>query len=645
MKRIKCVFSLVAMIFIFASISQGEAGEVERLFEYTSGYNDKVFTMEVVPGEYQVKFSASYDFADIERFSSKEGLPLRETAANYNYAVVGFENESPVAPEEYLSSLPGVETVYPMLIDMEGYRKTVDPSLLTVQFKKHLTKIQMREIIENAGSRIVVEQRTYGYYTISVPDGRDLLESIRMFNGLDEVWFAEFAAYSFDDFHYPNDPYYGNQWPHENTGQTGGTPGSDIDSPEGWDLELGDPDVIVVIIDTGADLDHPDLASKILDRGTEDWDFSSGSSKIPQDYSGHGTCTSGIAAAATNNGTGIAGVAPECQIMPLKIDLASGANQNRADAINYVVTQLPSYTQMVISCSWRMSSGDFTAVEAACENARNAGILLCFSTGNDNGPVNYPAKYPTTVGVGASSDCDERKSPSSCDGEWYWGSNYGNEVDVVAPGVHVYTTDISGSGGYSSGSYYPSFNGTSAAAPHAAGGVAMIWSADPSLTADDAQAILEDTAEDQVGPPSEDTPGWDRYMGWGRINLAYAMEAASGGSSEPRIDVQLSNTPYMGQVGSTISWDVRLENLRGEDALFDFWLSITADALPPHLNPYIKIMAQDLTISGYGILEGTLYLTIPPAAPLDFYTVENIAGNYPDDEYGSNSFEVIVFGS
>lgn len=635
---------MVALILIFAPVSPGAFQEAERVFEYTSGYNEKVFTMNIVPGEYQVKFASSFDMACIGRFADREGLFVRELTINHNYAVVGFDGAAPMAPEEYLSSLPGIEAVYPMLVDIEGYRKTVDPTLLTVQFRSHLTRARMSEIIEEAGSRIVIEQRTFGYYTISVPDGLDLVESIRMFNRLESVRFAEFAAYSFDDFHYPNDSYYSSQWPHENTGQTGGTPGADMDSPGGWDFGLGDPDVIVVIIDTGADLDHPDLVSKILDRGSEDWDFSNGPSKVPQDYSGHGTCASGIAAAATNNGIGIAGVAPECQIMPLKIDLASGANQNRADAINYVITQLPNYTQMVISCSWRMSSGDFTAVEAACENARNAGILLCFSTGNDNGPVNYPAKYSTTIGVGASSDCDERKSPSSCDGEW-WGSNYGSEVDVVAPGVHVYATDISGSGGYSSGDYYSSFNGTSAAAPHVAGVVAMIWSVAPSFSADDVQAILEDTSEDEVGPPSEDTPGWDQYMGWGRINLEYAMDAASGGSAEPRIAVAVSNTPYMVMVGTTMSWDVSLENMREEDALFDFWLSITADALPPGMNPYIKLLVEDMTIPGYGTIEGTVHLAVPSGAPIDFYTVDNIAGDYPDTEYGSASFEVILFGS
>jgi subtilisin family serine protease len=91
--------------------------------------------------------------------------------------------------------------------------------------------------------------------------------------------------------------------------------------------------------------------------------------------------------------------------------------------------------------------------------------------------------------------CNERKSPTSCDGETLWGSNYGVDLDIMASGVKIYCTDISGSAGYVAGDYTPSFNGTSSAAPNAAGVMGLILSANPALTEAQARVIIESTCE------------------------------------------------------------------------------------------------------------------------------------------------------
>ncbi|MBV5331808.1 S8 family serine peptidase, partial [bacterium] len=148
------------------------------------------------------------------------------------------------------------------------------------------------------------------------------------------------------------------------------------------------------------------------------------------------------------------------------------------------------------------------------------GSVVVFSAGNDNlSSVGYPGYLSTVIAVGASNMCDQRKTPTSdiCNGWENWGSNYGSALDISAPGVWLYSTDIMGSAGYSSGNYHSSFNGTSGAAPVVSGVAGLVLSADPSLTADEVQDILQRTADDVNGG------GWDTTMGYGRVNAHWAV--------------------------------------------------------------------------------------------------------------------------
>src|SRR5262249_34008967 len=124
------------------------------------------------------------------------------------------------------------------------------------------------------------------------------------------------------------------------------------------------------------------------------------------------------------------------------------------------------------------------------------GCLLFGAAGNGNGlGLDYPAAYANVVGVGACSPCNERTSPSRRGGENWWGSNCASDLDSVGPGVLITTTDIVGTGGYSVGDYFNSFNGTSSATPDAAGIAALVWSAKPSLTNTQVWNTLKNTCE------------------------------------------------------------------------------------------------------------------------------------------------------
>ena len=426
-----------------------------------------------------------------------------------------------------LQTDPRILGAAPSVVDGEGFTKYYVPGQLTVQFRKDLGDEACRERIASAGSLVLQDYWTPGYYKISVPEGSNLFAEIRAWIVSSDVLFAEPLYMCYDDaLVAPNDPFYPQQWHLENPGTGPWLETADVHAEQAWEITRGDPGVLVVVIDTGADLAHEDLVDRLLPRNGADWDFSGGGT-VPTDNDGHGTCCSGLAVATQGNGIGVSGICPECSLMPLKIDLGSGQNANRADAINYATSRRPEFSGVVMSCSWRMSSGDFTAVQAAVENVWANDAIILFASGNDDTfDVSYPARYPEAVAVGASSPCDQRKSPSSCDGESWWGSNYGPSQEVVSPGVLMYTTDISGNGGYSSGQYMPTFNGTSSACPLAAGVVGLIYSTNPNLSNAEVRGILQASADDQVGPPSEDTPGWDIYFGYGRVNAARAVEMA-----------------------------------------------------------------------------------------------------------------------
>jgi subtilisin family serine protease len=323
----------------------------------------------------------------------------------------------------------------------------------------------------------------------------------------------------------------------ENTGTNPpdgvGTADADMDASAAWDLTQGDPAIVIAIIDEGVQMTHEDLNAKIVAQYTA----------IPGDpdanpnntWDAHGTNCAGIATAETNNAQGVAGVCPNCSLMAVQIAYSSynggpwiTADSWIADALMWAVDNGAD----VLSNSWGGGSPS-ALIDAAIAHAVNdgrggLGSVVLFAAGNGNAtPVIYPASNNSTLAVGASSPCDERKNPGSCDGENWWGSNYGADLDIVAPGVEWWSTDMMGTAGYAPGNYFDHMNGTSSATPAAAGLAGLILSYKPCLPQSRVQQIMMHSAEDQVGIPGEDLPGWDQYMGWGRISAHQALLQAN----------------------------------------------------------------------------------------------------------------------
>lgn len=353
----------------------------------------------------------------------------------------------------------------------------------------------------------------------------------------------------------PADPLHYLHWGHNNTvqllsynwstnrhedGSPVGTAGFDANAQAAWDgaQGYGNSGVVIAIIDSGVEAGHPDLLQ------VAGYDYGDNDSN-PDDNSsarGHGTACAGVAA-ARNNSLGTAGIAAACSIMPLKV--ANSAGSMYFSAIQNALYFAADNGAEVISMSLGAAISSDSATDTAILYAYNAGCTILAATGNENkSTISYPAINANVIGVGAASPCGERKRSSSsssevnsgvstdpngytCDGERWWGSNYGTTtagaagaVDVIAPTI-LPTTDLLGSDGYDASDYSKWFNGTSCATPYAAGVCALIKAANPSFTPAQVKARLTATAQDVVSV--ESGSGWDRYAGYGMVDAAAAV--------------------------------------------------------------------------------------------------------------------------
>ncbi|OUT71224.1 MAG: hypothetical protein CBB76_04605 [Crocinitomicaceae bacterium TMED16] len=353
-----------------------------------------------------------------------------------------------------------------------------------------------------------------------------------------------------------NDPLYDRQWYLENTGtplQFNGTAGADIQVNDAWNISKG-TDIIVAILDSGIDTLHSEFTGRLLpgfDAFATDSINTNGYPFLNFDQNAHGTACAGIVGAAQDNEIGISGVAPEAILVPVRIFFYIELNNQIVPFTNMnalLTGSAYSWNTIgadVISCSAGLTEEfinlltiDTTICNeelrmAHTEGRNGKGTAMFFSAGNENSPnVLWPANLNATIAVGASDMCDTRKRPNDCSGE-NWGSDYGETLDFVAPGVKIATCDISGTPGYAGNDYSLNFNGTSAACPIAAGISALLLAENPSLTSNEIRHLLNITSE-KVEPYIYDSINsdgtWNEEVGHGRVNAYLALTQAFNAS-------------------------------------------------------------------------------------------------------------------
>lgn len=292
---------------------------------------------------------------------------------------------------------------------------------------------------------------------------------------------------------------------------------------EAWHITRGRSEIKVAVLDEGVDSGHPALAAAIV--AQKDFIGPNGNSAVPSGDDAHGTACAGIVASQDSESPGIA---PGCTLIAARIGMGDGHGSwifddyATADAIDWCWREGAA----VLSNSWGGGLPS-DAIARAFGRARTQGrgglgSVVVIAAGNDQIPIDFPGELPGYVTVGASNQKDERKTKSSSDGE-NWGSNFGSTLWIMAPGVSITTTDISGPSGYGPDDFVTDFNGTSSATPHVAAAAALMLAARPMLAASQVRDLLKSTAK-----PLKGQTGWNRENGWGRLDVAAAVRAAAG---------------------------------------------------------------------------------------------------------------------
>jgi subtilisin family serine protease len=385
------------------------------------------------------------------------------------------------------------------------------PDELLVSYRLPLPPLAVKAIHLAAGAQVLQHEPVAGWYRIRLPQGVNPDEAASLYDDLPWVKYAE-PNYIVRAALIPNDTLYSERqaWYYNL-----------INAPAGWDIERGEPSVIVAVLDTGVDLEHPDLRDKIWTNAREDPpngldDDNNGCvddlhgcnfllappSADPSDDHGHGTMVAGMIGARSNNAEGVAGVAWGVTLLPVKVLDSSGAGTS-SDVAQGIIYAAKSGAR-VINLSMARSTPSL-ALEGAVQEAHDKyGAILVSAAGNEgHAGVGYPAAYRQVIAVGSFGHSDPAARASF--------SNWGPEIAAAAPGVDVFST-------YLADGYAQSL-GTSFSAAFVSGLAALLISQDPNRTDDDIRQLLRFTCEDL---PDDDAPNWD---GWGRIDIGRALDS------------------------------------------------------------------------------------------------------------------------
>ena len=435
----------------------------------------------------------------------------------------------------------------------------------------------------------------------------------------------------------PNDPSVHLQW------------GLDtVNAYTAWDITRGNHSVVVAVLDTGIDWNHPDLAANM-------WTNADGyhgrniiaSNYLPMDdninsyddngvwmadtYTYHGTHVAGVIGAVANNAAGVAGMA-QIQLMAVKVmnDSGEGTDTYVSSGIRWAVDNGADIITMSLGVE-----GASTTLNNMINYASNHGVVTVAASGNSGtSVVSYPAAYPKVIAVGAV-DNQERRAQFS---------NYGNNLDVMAPGVSIYSTQT--------GSAYQYLSGTSTAAPYVAGLAGLMLTVNPALTPIEIGNLINSTANDIS------ITGYDSSTGWGIIDAFRAVEQISGPT------VSITEYPDYAAINSTFSvtwmvtggspgvisettlrWGTSPTSLTQSSPTYtgQTWAIYTMSDIPALDRNGTIYMRADAVVDGVAYSSGLLEIPVHEPPPDNFFTqFLNQVEHFIFDEIGVFNFLIIL---
>jgi subtilisin family serine protease len=389
------------------------------------------------------------------------------------------------------------------------------PKHVLVAFSKAVPKAKIDELITRSGGSVGAYSDLLDFYRVEMPTTTE--EGLRFFRAQDEVMWANYN-YIAKAMYVPNDEFYQYQWHYPLIGME-----------QAWDITRGDPSVVVAVLDQGFQFDHVDWGS-VARVNPRDFISNDNNPEEPNLEDSHGMHTAGTIFANTNNSTGVAGIAPLCTLMPVRVLDNEGSGSIEAIANGFAWAAQNGAE--VVNASLGFGNPDNLPPQdpgqpltGAVQQCAAANVVMAVSSGNDNADyVSYPAAYTPCIAVGATA-INNAIAPYS---------NKGTALDISAPGGN--TDQDLNSDGYidgvlstvrnaANGDYYTFWQGTSMAAPHVAGIAALVIA--HGCPPAQVRNALQETALD-LG-----APGWDVVFGHGRVNALAALQYnCQGGGGE-----------------------------------------------------------------------------------------------------------------
>ena len=459
----------------------------------------------------------------------------------------------------------------------------------------------VRELSARTGLHVADVQPEYGTALLAVAPGQEESEIARL-RGLPWVAYAEpnYVVRAAADAVYPNDPAFGDQWHLRR-----------VYAPEAWAVTFGSSTLVVAVLDSGVDRNHPEFYRQFHDPLLPGWDYINGDSDPNDDY-GHGTHVTGLIAAATNNRLGVASLAPSVKILPLKVLGADGSGDFYTVAS--AIRRAADFGAQVLNLSLTglVQANEQQVLQSAVDYAVARNALIVAAAGNcAQLPLPSRCGYPNPEFFPAACNGVFAVAASDRFDNWAPYSNFKPYVSLAAPGGLNADAILSTiPGGY--GVKY----GTSMATALVSGAAALVWTMQPAATYQQVASILKDTADKVgadvlTGQPIPYINGRNDYFGYGRLNVGKAVRRAYPPMLTPITEVQafLLGGPVTQQTrlltlinpsSQPVQWQATV--VRG-----DAWLSIgPASGIAAYGNPGALMLRTSSTALGAGLYFGTV---------------------------------------